>query len=368
MAENTTCQPEVQTDPLGPHEVQKDPLRPLLIVVSVVFPILWVWVGSMVAIYLGYHRTKPILQQTLIDLINADFARLHLSAATVAIVIGTTDYFDRAGWWTPEVIFLVTTWVFQFNLQVNMMYICYGIIVRYIYVFKKNMVLFEEISDRSVRNGIRAVSAGLSAILSLVLFVHDRWPEGYIPYAERRWCSITYGNAGVVFPLLTLVALAINIALRVVMWREAKKSPIPSSQHGGNQERMVAAAKKALPILVALTIAQLSRVYLLGKFLVPTSQVSASSQRLANVCPRDNSFPVHCRHHDHHSERHPDGHNRQRRAHEELCQDQVQGNPGQVQVEGGHLEGKGGAHPANHNSSKQRPSVISNETKAWNFV
>lgn len=115
----------------------------------------------LTAIILRFATQRPLLQINIMDCVAADLLRsLSLATCVLAFIFGLSLLNVSLVSWLSNLL----GWYTQFQMQITMIYVSWGVILRYIQVYAKRMILIE-ISEEKLQNVIRLISIGLSAIL-----------------------------------------------------------------------------------------------------------------------------------------------------------------------------------------------------------
>lgn len=103
----------------------------------VVFPLMWAWGVGVCRIIAGFLKSKPLLQQTLIDLVKRDLVFGHTATISAFAICFYAEYL----WEIPLVPFLVLSWASRFWAFFTVLYATHVIIVRYVYVYNQERSL-----------------------------------------------------------------------------------------------------------------------------------------------------------------------------------------------------------------------------------
>ena len=180
-------------------------------------------------LFLSYYRSKPILHQSLADLLYCDLCFIYgLVIATgngfvFAYHTGIMNYF-------PDIILLAWAWLLQLFLQLIAFYLTHPTVFRYVIIYKKRMIL-TDYEDGIVINWIRSVSIILSGGICLNFILQNKDPILYYVYhLEKNELSIFMDSHYAVIIMLAASAV-VNIILRVLIFIES--SVIPASPPEG---------------------------------------------------------------------------------------------------------------------------------------
>ena len=111
---------------------------------------------TIMSLIIGYIHAKPILKQTVLDLVNCDFCFLYITAVVLSCFNNALENLDYEG---SQMFPLLTAWGQQIVSLVASMYLSFGIILRYVQIYQNKMLMFD---DELVRNVLRLFAFILS--------------------------------------------------------------------------------------------------------------------------------------------------------------------------------------------------------------
>lgn len=110
----------------------------MAIALWVTLPLGLAWGIGVSWLIIGYYKSKPTLQQSLIDLVNGDLVFGHAAALSLVLLsFYEEEILIRYESPSLEMLFLLLTWTSQFWSFFTIIYMSYSVIVRYVYIFNQ---------------------------------------------------------------------------------------------------------------------------------------------------------------------------------------------------------------------------------------
>ena len=197
-----------------------------------------------------FFLSKPLLRQTVLDLIDADFFRIY----GITVSCGCLGLAVR---WLlpvpiPTPVGLVMAWLAHFSSQAFFLYFFFGIFIQYLHVIE-NRMLFEEVPDRVVCRCFRTLASVLSLGLCLLIHLAGEPP---ITYRYLTWQCEAQCPSGNMMPLLGLLVFSviINIILRIHMNYVRRTSLKSGSSNTGDQNNYYKGILFMIACIVAMSL------------------------------------------------------------------------------------------------------------------
>ncbi len=157
----------------------------------------------------SFHRSRPIVQLSLIHLVNADLSDTYTSLITTSLVINTLQSLEIA---LPHVPAMALTQAMLASLLAFILYMALAIVAHYLHVLLQTVDLFED--EHRARNVLRTV-----ILISSLAFVSWELANGSRPtiyYALMRTPALENPHlAGLRLMLsLGIASMTVNLIFR----------------------------------------------------------------------------------------------------------------------------------------------------------
>lgn len=197
-------------------------------------------------VIVGYYNDKPILMQNILDFVNVDFWLLF----SILMVNGTLISIFKILYPDPLPDYLSYPWSHshQFMVQITFIYLSANITIRYLHVYNKRMI-FDDISEATVRKIVRAIGFCSSLLLNIILAIFGGEPKLYAHLANTcETCKNSFHTVPIVF--LCFLAFVLNIVFRMLIFMEKRQGTLAVRNLQNNNGR----ANFTLPALLLMTI------------------------------------------------------------------------------------------------------------------
>lgn len=224
-----------------------------MVLIHALFPLVWAWGIAISSTMINFFTSKPILNKTLVDLINSDLMLGHAMTLTFYLLpsylshVHSSELLD-----VPKSLVLVVTWMFQVWALYTILYMSYSIMIRYIYLYNQRMIL-EEVSDETLRKATRYFTLLVSGCICVGLHFSGRSPSFYLDFIKIE--KGFHVDSGFVFPIITTASLLINLILRIKLWKAVQESSSPDEQ---DKARLI--KRLAFVLVFVLAVATTGRV------------------------------------------------------------------------------------------------------------
>ena len=137
------------------------------------------------------------------------------------------------------------------------LYLSLSVVVRYVYVFRGRIVIWEGITDEEAMNRIRVGAVGTCVVsktyqqhvtmemkhafgfkvIGLLLYVSGCKPQRYLRLYGRRDQVATLVNERYSYYAVAMVSLIINVGLRFDLWRKRRRGRIEEEDDQDQEDR-----------------------------------------------------------------------------------------------------------------------------------